>query len=362
MEKYRAICREFASQEDLTVLQFRQHLLPILKNTLAPSTIRLYDQTLRKYAEIMGDIKLKRVNSFQAEQFRARRLESVSIAKSNIDHTVLRAAFNRAVTFQMISSNPFLACKKIRVPEKEPRFLSSEEFQRIIGVTDDEQMKWIILLALCTSMREGELLALHWVDVDLLNGLIRVRNTDSFTSKTRRRRTVPLNQTAIRVLLGMPRRSDYLFQSRNGRPFTVNNIGHRFKKLVRKAGLSEDIHFHSLRHTGASWLVQKHVPLVFVKEILGHFNIASTMVYSHATMDHLRQSVYTLDAIFAENTNVSVDRNHTQQINRFKLTQGGEQYGRTAETLEGGESPEGFANGYILSGAGFSNPKDEAGG
>jgi integrase len=298
--KFVEMCKEFLAKENLNVLQFREYLLPVLTGTLAPSTIRLYDQALRKFCELVGNRKLKDITPYHVEQFKVRRIEKVSAAKTNIDFGVLKAAFNRAVVFQMMGNNPFRSCKRVRVPEQEPRFLSHAEFEALMDVVDDAQMKRIIVLALCTAMRLGEIMSLRWQDVEFGSGVISLKNRNDFTLKTKRRRLIPLNGTAMRLLSSLPRHSEYVFPGKTGLPDSTGWVSKRFKKFARIAGLPKEIHFHSLRHTGATWLVQNGVPLPYVKEILGHQNIATTQIYSHASTDHLRQSVQTLDAAFID--------------------------------------------------------------
>ena len=66
-------------------------------------------------------------------------------------------------------------------------------------------------------------------------------------------------------------------------------------QYARQAGLPQGIHFHSLRHTGATWLVEGGVPITHVQALLGHSALSTTMVYAHTTPSHLRESVATLD-------------------------------------------------------------------
>ena len=68
-------------------------------------------------------------------------------------------------------------------------------------------------------------------------------------------------------------------------------MSHKFKLYCRKAGMGEEIHFHSLRHTSATWIVQNNVPLFNGKRILGHSKIEVTEKYSHLEVEHLRKSL-----------------------------------------------------------------------
>jgi integrase/recombinase XerD len=108
-------------------------------------------------------------------------------------------------------------------------------------------------------------------------------------------REILINQRARSVLIALLRKAEYVFTGKYGRPFTEHAIASKFKKYVRRAGLPGEVHFHTL-HTGASWLVQSKVSVAYVREILGHSSITTTMVYSHNNADHLRESLLRLDS------------------------------------------------------------------
>ena len=109
----------------------------------------------------------------------------------------------------------------------------------------------MIPVAVCTGMRRGELIALQWADVDLAGRSIHVRHRGDFRTKGNAERRVPIRGDAEHVLGEMhePDLSGSVFTDREGEPIRPDRVSHRFKHMVRKAGLDERIHFHSLRHT-----------------------------------------------------------------------------------------------------------------
>ena len=119
-----------------------------------------------------------------------------------------------------------------------------------------------------------------------------VQNSAEFTTKSKRNRRVPISEYLAVILENRKpfSRCAYVFH-RNDKPFTADNVTKRFKKYVRKAKLDDGLHFHSLRHSTASLLVQANVPIYTVKEILGHSQIATTLIYSHLSESHLQESV-----------------------------------------------------------------------
>jgi integrase len=110
-------------------------------------------------------------------------------------------------------------------------------------------------------------------------------------------RTVPLSERAIRILVGKTRDSCYVFPGADGKRLNGGSLSRRFKKFARKCGLPEGIHFHSLRHTGASWLVQSGVPLYSVQKILGHSSPIVTQIYSHLAEEHLHKAVESIGGL-----------------------------------------------------------------
>ena len=304
---YEILCQEYASWHRLTILRFCGEHERVVEGTLATSTLRLYRHTLRKFAEIIGDRPLNSVTPYHVDLFKAKRLQEVSPTKVNQDFRTLKAAFNRAVGYGMIDKNPFISCKNVTVPDRAPAVLTKSEFETLMRVVGCEQMRSIILVGVCTAMRLGEIVHLRWEDVDFESGSIHLRNQDNFILKTRRGRIVPLNRVAAAELRSQPRTSAYVFPNRVGIPYAKGSISRKFKRSVRKAGLPESIHFHTLRHSAATWLVQCRVPITYVKEILGHRNISTSMIYAHATAEHLQESVYVIDRLLGDGMSANED-------------------------------------------------------
>ena len=87
----------------------------------------------------------------------------------------------------------------------------------------------------------------------------------------------------------------YVFHKKRGVVFSENYISKKFKQGCRLAGVSEKIHFHSLRHSFASNLVQRGVPIYTLQKLLGHSSVTTTEIYSHLSLDGLRDAVNVLN-------------------------------------------------------------------
>lgn len=90
-------------------------------------------------------------------------------------------------------------------------------------------------------------------------------------------------------------KNNYIFYRVIGVKLNEDYVSKQFKRAVRSAGLSESIHFHTLRHSFAVNLALKGVPIVVMKELLGHSSIVTTMIYSHSDLDSLQRAVGKFD-------------------------------------------------------------------
>jgi len=269
--------------------EFRTQFLQYAKSNLSPKTVDLYRSGFSQFLKIVGDRPLSGYSVRDVETFKIERLKTVSPVKVNIDFRTLRASFNIAVNWELVQVNPFLKVKEVRIPPKRPVYFTQEEFKKLLGTINQEWYRDIVRFAVSTMMRVGEIVNLRWSKVDLPNRLIHVENTIEFTVKTQRPRTIPMDEWVCLMLRKKARISELVFTFPSGRPLPIGYVSHRLKKWVRRAGLREELHFHSLRHTGATWLVQKDVPIFTVQQLLGHSRVDMTQIYSHLDVEHLRK-------------------------------------------------------------------------
>lgn len=291
--------KEIQSEEPhgVALTDFPEQILRLVKRKVSESTLTLYTASLRAFIRSVGDRPLGSVSPYHVELFMARRLEEVSPVRVNIEFRALRALFNRAAVCGMVNANPVAGLRQVRLPQQHPRALSRTEFPQLLSAIDNKEYRALVIVAVCTAMRAGEIAALRWTDVDLGSGVIHLVNRDGFRLKSLRARDVPLSRRATLALRSLLRRSERVFVKKRGTPSTPHGHSVWFKKYVRLASLPEDVHFHTLRHTGASMMVENNVPLPFIREILGHSSITTTMIYAHNAASHLRESVLRLDPI-----------------------------------------------------------------
>lgn len=193
-----------------------------------------------------------------------------------------------------IKHNPCREVKQQREDNARTRFLTSDdELPRLM--TAARASKWerlplLIILAVSTGARRGELVGLRWSDIDL-----KARTAHLARTKNGSQRVLTLTPEAVTELMRFREVGHgYVFQhpSRLGEPF--KQFDHLWQVARSAAGLS-DVHFHDLRHTHASLLAKNGASLLAIADSLGHKSISMTQRYSHLCVDSKRQM---LDEVF----------------------------------------------------------------
>jgi len=211
-------------------------------------------------------------------------------ATVNREVALIKHMLTKAVEWGILVDNPARRIKLFREDNRRLRFLTPREIKALLEACSPT-LRRIVLLALHTGMRKGEILNLVWDNVNL-----RERFIELLDQKNGERSTIPLNQTAIDTLRSIPRRLDskYVFPGKTpDKPFY--DLKRQFEKAVTKAGL-EGVTFHVLRHTCASHLVMAGVDLATVKEIMRHKSIEMTLRYSHLSPAHKKSAVDALES------------------------------------------------------------------
>jgi integrase len=215
----------------------------------------------------------------------------------------LNVFFSWCVEQSLADSNPLDGVSQPRKEKKTPAYLTPSEVEQIFSAIEDHRKdrlgkpgptpndQWvreIIQVAVCTGLRRGELLNLKWEDIDLDVELLHVRNrdTEGFRTKGGSERTLPIVGDALETLSDMnsrrdPASTDIVFLDDQEDPVKPDRVSRRFKFYAEKAELADRITFHSCRHTTGTWLAMKGVPLRVIQGILGHSQASTTEVYTH---------------------------------------------------------------------------------
>jgi integrase len=255
---------------------------------------------INQLGDVFGILHLRRFNTMLIEQYQTERTQ-----KGNKPATVnrliatLKHMFTKAVEWEMVEEQTLKRIRKVKLLEENNRrlrYLSQEECQKLIN-SCDAHLKPIVITALNTGMRKGEILSLKWDNVDLKHGFILLDKT-----KNGERREIPINKTLETTIRGVMRRIDvpYLFHDRvTAKP--LKGVKRSFNSALKKAKV-RDFRFHDLRHCFASHLVMAGVDLTTVKELLGHKHITMTLRYAHLAPSHKVNAVNVLDGVLNENS------------------------------------------------------------
>lgn len=248
---------------------------------------------LRNLIPYFGDLYLHEISDYHFEQYRNIRVKQkvknknklVSPTTINREGALLRSILNKAVQWGVLSFNPI---KKISMFREEPkeRILTENEINLLVR-SAGIPLKHIILVALNTGMRKGEILNLQWNQVNLDHGFVTVQKT-----KSRKLRRIPLNGSMKRLFsqLYLNRDGqDYVFENPDtGEPY--QDIKNSWCSLLRRTGI-KDFRFHDLRHCFATYALLNGGDLISLKETLGHENITTTSRYTKALLEGQRKLV-----------------------------------------------------------------------
>jgi integrase len=270
---------------------------------------RIAKQLMAEFGEMspLIDITASRISAYKASLLavkKSRRGAALSAASINRPLAVIRHLLRLAhEEWEVLPAVPRI--KLEREQQGRLRWLTPEEATRLLTKCREQKnpaLVDLVELALYTGMRQGELLSLNWGSVDRSRGVVLLEVT-----KSGRRREVPLNGPADAVLArraGDGKAEELVFGTTSWDAFR------KHWEAALEAAKLEDFHFHDLRHTFASWAVQRGATLPEVKDLLGHATLAMVMRYAHLAPEHLCAAVSRLDDVMVLS---SSGRNRAEQ-------------------------------------------------
>lgn len=245
------------------------------------------DELIAKHLlPLFGGKRLCEITPHLIEQYKNKRLEhdKRKPATVNRELTCLKTMFSWAIKGKKASVNPVKEVKFFKVNNTRIRYLQIDEIDKLIENCDGHT-KPIVVVAVNTGMRRGEILNLQWKDIDFNEGIIFIE-----IAKNNERREIPMNSMIYDLLREQQTesKSKYVFCNKNGVPF--GNVRKSYATALKKSGI-QNFRFHDLRHTFASHLIMSGVDLTTVKELLGHKTINMTMRYAHLSPKHKKVAV-----------------------------------------------------------------------
>ncbi|MEQ8262579.1 tyrosine-type recombinase/integrase [Pseudohaliea sp.] len=244
-----------------------------------------------------GPVRMDKLTRKQLVAFHQRLLDE-GLAPATCNHYVklIRAAYNKAMEWEVVTRNPAAGIKLFHEDNQVDHILTDEELGRLLRVlrTDPNRAVCsVCLFLLATGARKSEALYARWEHID---EAARRWTIPSTTAKSRKVRSVPLNDTALAVLQSLPgrERGGWLFLSSRGDRMTC--ISKVWKRLRKAAGLPH-LRLHDLRHCAASMLVNSGRSLYEVQAQLGHASPIITQRYAHLSTATMQEAANSIDTV-----------------------------------------------------------------
>lgn len=316
----------FADPKGLTVAEYlTRWLSDTARYQVSEGTFERYERTCRNHLlPFFERLRLRDLTPAHVRAFKARKIEEgLNPNTVGVMQGVLSVALNQALDDGLIPSNPAARVKKAAATGESPmRALSSEEASRLISTAEGTRDEALITLALRTGMRQGELAALRWEDLDLSDverGTVTVRRsadtrarTRISTTKTGEERRVGIGTRTVAALKAHKKRQleermaaslwadpGLVFPNTKGKIRRRDSVMRSLRRLLAEAGLPAKVRFHDLRHTAATLAIKQGIPIPTVSKMLGHSDPAMTLRrYAHVLDEMREDAARAMDDLF----------------------------------------------------------------
>lgn len=295
---------ELRRQQKLADVPFTNYCEQFLRFSLVNHTSKTtigYKAAIAFVKKYLGETPIKSITASKMNQYFENRLETSSVYQARKDLICMKSLFNRAMSEGIILKNPCNEIKPFRLPEKQPLFLTEIELEILEKNIDNKDIRDIVVFASQTGFRQMELITLQWNQIDFKQGLA-ILNNQSHLTKSKKVRSIPLSLKAQQVLTQRQiNNTSNLVFTYNNKTFNPDYLSRRFKKYIIDSNFNSKLKFHDLRHSFASNLVRKGVPLFTVSKLLGHSKVSVSEIYSHIQADDLRSAINKLNETGSSN-------------------------------------------------------------
>ena len=261
-------------EDNITLADLEHDYIKYVEQTKQLRTSRKRKEQLRTLKAYFQDKTLYRITPGDIDDYKAFRLKNVRPATVNRELATLRHIFNLAKrNKKFYGDNPVSIAGLLSEDNHRERVLTPDEEERLMTESSDH-LKPILVMALNTGMRKGEILSLTWNNVDFDNNLFIINASNNKSKKTKR---IPINSYLKTMLLELKLKnqvtSENVFLGDDNKP--IKDIKTAFKNACRRANIS-GLRFHDLRHTAGTRMLESNVNIVAISEILGHSSIDIT--------------------------------------------------------------------------------------
>jgi integrase len=274
---------------------------------LRPRTVESYGYVVERHLKpSIGRTPLPRLSASDVSRMLAGLDSALSPTTRRYVYSVLRISLGRAMKLGLVARNVATLVDPPRKARRELQPLTAAQVGSFLESTTEDRLHGLYMTAVGLGLRQGEVLALRWEDIDIDRGLVHVRHTlrrgdraiaEPKTERSRRTLLMPAAvNTALRSQRARQGRErlaagnawadlDHVFTTPTGRPLDGVNVTHEFQRALERAGLPRQ-RFHDLRHAHATLLIEGGVELAVVSRALGHADLGTTAdVYGAWTRD-----------------------------------------------------------------------------
>lgn len=313
---------QFVQDERMTVAQFLEYWLSVAETAVRPRTFKRYAEYVRVHAiPEIGHLRLTQLKPLHLQGMYSSRMAAGS-SPSTVQHlhAVLHRALAMAERWEYVHRNVARQVSPPRVPRYKIQTLTLGEAQRLMAAAGESRFEAVVVLALVTGMRLGEIFALKWTDVDLgaepvvhvrgslqrvhgrlqivepkTDGSVRDVALSALGREALRRHRA--KQNTQRLEIGTSWEDlNLVFPNSWGRYMATDYfVRQEFSRVLDRAGLPR-MRFHDLRHTFATLQLANHQPVKIISEMMGHTRTAITQdLYTHVSAQMQRDAADAMD-------------------------------------------------------------------
>lgn len=266
----------------------------VFEKGLSDKTKESYSYDLRMYSMFLQERKKTNVKEITEEditeflKYRNNIQETTSTIAHNL--TVIKNFHAYLLKTGVVTRDISINISRPKLKKSIPRALSMEDIDKLLDIqldtVFDYRNKAMIELMYGAGLRVSELISLDLHSIDFVNCIVRI------SGKGRKERIVPIGEYSIYYLkLYLEKRESMLkkeacnalFLNNHGKRMTRQGFFKNLKQILKKQGLKEDIHPHTLRHSFATHLLSRGADLRSIQELLGHSDISTTKIYTHVS-------------------------------------------------------------------------------
>ena len=295
-------------------------LFNVKKNEIKASSFESYYGTYKNFIEpeIISNIPIKDIKALKLQEL----YNKLSTNQSKKVYKLLNQFFKYAETQNYLFKNPNISItlkknkKEVHtiISDKKTKFqyFNEDEIKQLLDLFKNTRYYNIIIFALGTGMRKGEILGLQWEDVDFENKEIHIIHNLSYVANINENgeksyttiiqtpksdnsiRIIPMSNKIYELLMSLPHNSNYVFSNKNGNHIDIKWTEKYWNKTLKDTKL-KDKRFHDLRHTFATMLLLNGANLIQIKELLGHSSVKITEIYLEVLPKSKKEVVNKID-------------------------------------------------------------------